>query len=153
MGRGCYNFPMTEIATAPVNVLAGQPQGLSVTTQITTIAARDVQLGDVARLRAGHFREVVGVIRGDSSQTIADVAAAVDLDLMDLLETQLQPGLGMIDWPYVCLEENIEVGVDEVLLISWYAPFPGHDDIQWVANRLHLDALVDVRDRVIDLTR
>lgn len=143
---------MTGIATAPVNTSAGQPKGLPATTSITTVAARDIQLGDVARLRAGQLREVVGVVRGDQGQSIADFAAAVGVDLTELLETQLQPGIGMIEWAYVCLEENVEVSADQVLLISWYAPFPGHDDIQWVANRLHLDDLVEVLDPVIDLT-
>lgn len=142
---------MTALATSPTNHAAGQPKGLVVTTT-RRVPARDVQLGDVAQLRGGTWREVVGIVRGDQSQTVRDFAAAVDVELDDLLRTQLQPGLGMVEWAYVCEEEFAEVAKDQVLLITWYAPFPGRDDVQWVANRLNLDDIVDLQDRVIDLT-
>lgn len=143
---------MTAVATKPRNQAAGQPKGLRVTTATKTVAARDVALGDIAVLRAGNWREVVGIVRGDLSQSIHDFAAAVDVELDDLLRTQLQPGLGMVDWAYVCEEEFALVAADEVLLITWYAPIPGRDDIQWVANRLKLDDPVAVQDCIIDLT-
>lgn len=142
---------MTALAISPNNQAAGQPKGL-VVTSTRSVAARDIRLGDIARLRAGNWREVVGIVRGDHAQTIRDFAAAVDVELDDLLRTQLQPGLGMVDWAHVSEEEFAEVDQDQVLLITWYAPFPGRDDIQWVANRLSLDDLVDVQDRIIDLT-
>lgn len=142
---------MTALAISPQNHASGQPKGL-VVTATRRVAARDVALGDIARLRGGNWREVVGVVRGDQAQTVRDFAAAVDVELEDLLRTQLQPGLGMVDWAYVSEEEFAEVGASQVLLITWYAPIPGRDDIQWVANRLDLDDLVEVQDRVIDLT-